>query len=199
MTVDLEGALRATAPDDGVLVDVAVIAADAGLLDVAYTVTDASVGRLVLAQSDRGLLACSFDDEDAVVERLARRVSARVMRAPQRFDDIRRQLDNYLAGTRTSFSVQLDLRLAPVFGRAVLEATRHIAYGSTTTYSSIAAALGNARASRAVGNALGANPVCIVVPCHRVVRAGGALGGYAGGVSIKQRLLDLEAGAAQTS
>jgi methylated-DNA-[protein]-cysteine S-methyltransferase len=199
MTIDLERALRATAPDDDDIVDIvdiAAIAADAGLLDVAYTVTDAPVGRLVLAHSDRGLVACSYDDEDAVVDRLARRVSSRVLRAPRHFDEIRRELDDYLAGTRTSFSVPVDLRLAPPFGQAVLEAARNVAYGSTTTYASIAAAVGNPRASRAVGNALGANPVCIVVPCHRVLRAGGALGGYAGGTVIKQRLLDLEAGAA---
>ncbi|MDX6286101.1 MAG: methylated-DNA-[protein]-cysteine S-methyltransferase [Frankiales bacterium] len=198
MTTDLERALRASAPRDEEPIDIAAIAADAGLLDVAYTVTDAPIGRLVLAHSDRGLVACSYDEEDVVLDRLARRVSSRVIRAPRHFDDVRRELDDYLAGERTTFTMPVDLRLASPFGQSVLEAAREVAYGHTATYSSIAAALGNPNASRAVGNALGANPVCIVVPCHRVVRAGGDLGGYAGGTDIKRRLLDLEAAAAAT-
>ena len=196
MTTDLERALRATAPDDHEPADIATIAADAGLLDVAYIVTDAPVGRLVLAQSDRGLVACSYDDEEIVLDRLARRVSSRVIRAPRHLDAVRRELDDYLSGKRTAFSVPVDLRLASPFGQAVLEAATAVNYGATTTYASIAAALGNPKASRAVGNALGANPVCIVVPCHRVLPAGGGVGGYAGGPQIKAQLLELEGRAA---
>ena len=198
MTTDLERALRAAAPSDAEPVDIASIAADAGLLDVAYTVTDAPVGRLVLAHSDRGLVACSYAEEEIVLDRLARRVSSRVIRAPRHFDDVRRELDDYLNGQRTEFSVPVDLRLASPFGQSVLQATAAVRYGRTTTYASIAAALGNPKASRAVGNALGANPVCIVVPCHRVLPASGGVGGYAGSPQVKQRLLDLEAHATAT-
>lgn len=199
MTTDLERALRASAPagDDPLDLDALADDADrAGLLDVAYTVTDAPVGRLVLAAGDRGLLACSYDDEGRVLDRLAKRVSPRILRSARRFDDVRRQLDDYLLGTRTAFSVDVDLRLAPPFGQQVLRAAASIAYGETTTYAEIAAQIGTPAAYRAVGNALGANPICIVVPCHRVLRSGGGLGGYAGGLAVKQSLLDLEAGRA---
>ncbi|MDQ6648691.1 MAG: methylated-DNA--[protein]-cysteine S-methyltransferase [Actinomycetota bacterium] len=175
-------------PADGFL----AAAAAAGLLDVAYTVEDTAVGRLVLARTERGLLACSYADEETVLERVASRVSPRVLRAPARLDDVRRELDAYLAGRLRAFTVPVDLGLAGEFGRAVLHRTAALGYGQTTTYAELARAIGRPGAARAVGNALGANPVCVVVPCHRVLRAGGGLGGYAGGVAVKARLLALE-------
>jgi methylated-DNA-[protein]-cysteine S-methyltransferase len=173
-------------------------AATEGLLDVAYAEVDTPVGRVVAARTPRGLARLAYEDFngglDAVLESLAARLSPRILEAPARLDDVRRELDEYFAGRRHDFSVPIDLALVrgPV-ARRLLEATAQIPFGTTSSYRDVAEAAGNARAVRAAGNALGANPVPIVVPCHRVLRTGGALGGYTGGVERKQRLLALEA------
>ena len=188
----LETALRSAAAGSHPVPDLAPAARAAGLLDVAYTVTDAPVGRLVLAASTHGLVACSYDEEDVVMDRLARRVSPRVLRTAAPFDAVRRELDEYFTGRRRRFDVPVDTRLAGRFGRDVLRATARISYGATTSYAAIASAIQRPGAARAVGTALGANPVCVIVPCHRVLRAGGGLGGYAGGLPAKELLLSLE-------
>lgn len=188
----LENTLRTTAPAGDTAPELARAARAAGLLDAAYTAIDSPVGRLVLAATPAGLAACSYDDEDAVAERLARRLSPRVLRTAAPFDAVRRELDEYFAGARRTFDVRVDTALAGAFGREVLGATSGVPYGRTTSYAAIASAIGRPRVARAVGNALGANPVCVIVPCHRVLRAGGALGGYAGGLPAKELLLELE-------
>jgi len=126
--------------------------------------------------------------------RLARAVSPRVLRQARPLDDVRRQLDEYLAGTRQAFDLEVDLALATPFQRLVLtDLPTHTSYGATTTYGTVAADIDKPKAARAVGTALGANPVCVVLPCHRVVGANGALTGYAGGLDAKRFLLNLEA------
>ncbi|MCI0689193.1 MAG: methylated-DNA--[protein]-cysteine S-methyltransferase [Sporichthyaceae bacterium] len=172
--------------------DLTQLAAESGLLDVAIDTVDTPVGQLVLGATEAGLVTCSYDDRDAVAARLASAVSPRVLRAPARLDPIRRQLDEYFAGRRTGFTGPVDLRLASDFGRQVLGLLGTIGYGHTTTYGALATALGRPTAARAVGHALGANPVCVIVPCHRVVGADGRLTGYAGGVAAKRTLLELE-------
>jgi methylated-DNA-[protein]-cysteine S-methyltransferase len=150
----------------------------------------------VLAATPRGLVRLAYEDFngglDAVLEHLALRVSPRILEAPARLDDVRRQLDDFFAGRRRGFDLTLDLALARGFTRRVLEATAAIGFGDVGTYGSVAAGAGSPKATRAAGNALGANPIPIVVPCHRVLRAGGGLGGYTGGVDKKVRLLALE-------
>ena len=195
----LERALRSTrpAPGERPLPDLTAAAGAAGLLDVAYATLDSPVGELLLATTPRGLVRIAYVDhagEDPVLEELAARVSARVLAAPPRLDEPRRELDQYFAGTRRQFELPLDWRLTRGFGRRVLEATARIAYGSVSSYKHVAEEAGSARAYRAAGNALGANPLPIVVPCHRVLHAGGGLGGYAGGVERKRLLLALERG-----
>jgi methylated-DNA-[protein]-cysteine S-methyltransferase len=170
-------------------------AADAaGLVDVACATYDAPVGELLLAATPRGLVKVSFDveDPDVTLQRLARDVSPRILARPARLDAARRQLDEYFAGERREFGLDLDWRLSSGFRRRVLRATARIPFGGTSTYSSIASAAGSPRAHRAAGTALGANPLPIVVPCHRVLRSGGALGGYGGGLDMKEQLLRLE-------
>ncbi len=170
-------------------------AGPAGLIDVAYADFDSPLGRLLVATTRRGLVRVSYmrtQDEAAVLQRLAEEVSPRVLEAPARVDDVRRQLDEYFAGKRRRFELPLDWRLIHGFGRRVLRATARVDYGRTTTYARLAANAGNARAYRAAGNALNRNPVPIVVPCHRVLNTGGGLGGYAGGLPVKERLLRLE-------
>jgi methylated-DNA-[protein]-cysteine S-methyltransferase len=168
-----------------------------GLVDVAYAETDSPVGRLLLASTERGLARVSFELEgrDNVLEELAERLSPRVLEAPAKLDDVRRELDEYFEGRRHEFDVPLDWSLITSdFRRRVLERTAGIPYGGTLTYRDVAAAAGNERAVRAAGSALGSNPIAIVVPCHRVLRTGGSLGGYGGGLDRKRFLLDLEAG-----
>lgn len=160
--------------------------------DVSYAVMDSPVGGLVLAASEAGLVACSYDDETITLERVARAVSPRILKSPQRLDEARRQLDAYFTGRRREFDLTVDLACATPFARVVLRSLSRVPYGATTTYAEVARRIRRPAASRAVGAALGTNPVCIVMPCHRVVRSDGDLGGYAGGVDIKRRLLGLE-------
>jgi len=164
--------------------------------DVAYTVHDSPVGRLVLAATPRGLVRIAYElpngGLDSVLQALADRLSPRVLEAPARLDPARRELEEYFEGRRTAFDLPVDLALAAPFGKRVLAATAAIPFGETRTYAQVAALAGTPTGARATGNALGANPVPIVIPCHRVTRSGGGLGGYTGGLDIKRRLLAIE-------
>jgi methylated-DNA-[protein]-cysteine S-methyltransferase len=196
----IERELRAAAARaaDHPLPDLGEAAATAGLLDVAYATLDSPLGTLLLARTDRGLVRLAYVDyegEDEVIAELAGRISPRVLAVPRRLDETRRELDQYFAGSRHEFDVPIDWRLTHGFGRRVLRATARIPYGAVSSYKQVAAAAGSPRGSRAAGNALGANPIPIVVPCHRVLHSGGGLGGYTGGVERKRLLLDVERGA----
>ena len=164
------------------------------LLDVGYRTIDSPVGSLLLAATERGLVRVAFAGEghDLVLEALARLVSPRILRAPRRLDLAARELEEYFVGRRTGFDLALDLRLAHGFRLEVLEHLREIGYGTTESYTIVAAAAGSPRAVRAVGTACATNPVPVVVPCHRVVRSDGTPGAYRGGPEAKQTLLDLE-------
>lgn len=166
-----------------------------GLLDVAYHTLDSPLGPLLLAATPAGLVRVAFavEDHDRVLQSLADHVSPRVLRAPTRLDPVSRELDDYFAGTRHTFDLPLDWRLASGFRRQVLELLPTIAYGTTSSYAGIARAVGNPKAVRAVGSACAANPLPIVVPCHRVLRSDGSLGGYLGGLDAKRALLTAEA------
>jgi methylated-DNA-[protein]-cysteine S-methyltransferase len=175
-------------------------AAEEGLVDVAYAHADSPLGPLLLAATPRGLACVSyseFRDEEQTLERLAARLSPRVVEAPARLDDIRRQLDDYFAGRRRDFELAIDWGLVGDFGRRVLGRTAEIPFGDVATYGDVARGIGSPGAARATGNALGANPMPIVVPCHRVVASGGKLGGYTGGLDRKKLLLSLERGEPQ--
>jgi methylated-DNA-[protein]-cysteine S-methyltransferase len=180
------------------LPDIAAPAAAAGLLDVAYTTHDSPVGRLLLAATPSGLVRLAYLDaderEDAVLEQLARKISPRVLAAPRRLDEPRRELEQYFDSARTAFEIPIDWQLTRGFGRRVLEATARIPFGSVSTYKQVATLAGSPRGSRAAGNALGANPLPIVVPCHRVLHSTGGLGGYTGGLDRKRLLLGIESG-----
>jgi methylated-DNA-[protein]-cysteine S-methyltransferase len=173
---------------------VASAADSEGLVDVAYARIDSPIGELLLAATPRGLVRVSFpdEDEDVILARLATRISPRVVERPERLDWARRELDEYFAGRRREFDLPVDWQLTAGFRRRVLEATAKIPFGQTSTYTEMAAEAGSPRAHRAAGSALGSNPVPVVVPCHRVLRLGGALGGYGGGLEVKEMLLRLE-------
>ena len=166
----------------------------AGALDVAYRTVDSPVGELLLAATERGLVRVAYvrEDHESVLATIADRVSPRVLRAPARLDGAARELDEYLAGRRREFDLALDMRLSRGFSRAVLDQLTRIGYGATKSYTDVAAAAGRPAAVRAVGNACARNPLPLVVPCHRVVRSDGSLGGYAGGPEAKRALLALE-------
>jgi methylated-DNA-[protein]-cysteine S-methyltransferase len=194
--IDIEQQLREAAldlPTDSP--SLAERAAEEGLLDVAYTSVDSPLGPLVVAATPKGLVRVSYTEfrgEDDVLEDLARRVSPRVLEAPAKLDPVRRELDEYFDGRREQFDVPIDWSYLAGFTREVLRATAAIPFGDVSTYAGVADAAGSPRAVRAAGNALGANPMPVVVPCHRVLRTGGALGGYTGGLERKEFLLRLE-------
>jgi methylated-DNA-[protein]-cysteine S-methyltransferase len=202
--LEIERLLRAQAPASDELAagaarrlpDLAAAAAAAALLDVAYTTEASPVGTLLLAATPGGLVRVAYLDEaseDELLAEIADRVSPRVLAAPARLDEVRRELAEFFAGSRRAFEIPLDWRLCgAAFSRRVLEATNAIPYGSVSTYKDVATEAGSPRAARAAGNALGANPLPIVVPCHRVLHSGGGLGGYTGGLQIKRALLAIE-------
>lgn len=165
------------------------------LLDLAYQVIDSPIGPLLLAATRAGLVRVAFEREDhgAVLARLAQSVSPRILRSGRGTDDAARQLDEYFSGRRRHFEVPLDLQLVRGFRRAVISHLGDIAYGSTESYTAVARATGSPAAVRAVGSACSHNPVPVILPCHRVVRADGTLGGYLGGTGAKATLLAIEA------
>jgi methylated-DNA-[protein]-cysteine S-methyltransferase len=197
---DIENALRDAAvalpeaPPDGIDAAIAERAVADGLLDVAYAVADSPLGPLTIAATERGLVTLAYPNRplDTVLEELSRHVSPRVMEAPGRLDSVRRELDEYFDGKRDHFDVPLDWSLTHGFGRRVLQATARIRFGEVATYKQVAEKAGSPRAVRAAGNALGSNPMPVIVPCHRVLRTGGKLGGYTGGLEKKEFLLSLE-------
>ncbi|HEY1594121.1 MAG TPA: methylated-DNA--[protein]-cysteine S-methyltransferase [Thermoleophilaceae bacterium] len=195
---DIEKALALDLPGDpsrALAERFAARAEDEGLLDVAYTLEDSPVGPLFLAATKRGLVELGFEGRrelDWFVARLADKLSPRVLEAPARLDPVRRELDEYFEGRRLDFDVPLDWSLTKGFTQRVLRATAKVPYGEVSTYRQMASKAGNEKAVRAAGNALGANPIPIVVPCHRILRTGGSLGGYGGGVPRKEFLLKLE-------
>ncbi|MGN6378506.1 MAG: methylated-DNA--[protein]-cysteine S-methyltransferase [Gaiellales bacterium] len=169
-------------------------AAAEGLLDVAYADVDAPFGKLLVASTPTGLVRVAFarESHDGVLQELSDRLSPRVLEAPSRLDEVRRELDDYFHGDRQRFEVPIDWSLSRGFLRDARQACYAIPYGHVVTYSELAEAAGSPRAVRAAGNAMARNPIPIVVPCHRVVRTGGGLGGYGGGLDVKRWLLALE-------
>ena len=158
---------------------------------------DSPLGRLLVAATPKGLVRVAYasEDHDRVLEALAEKLSPRILRAPNRLEEVAREIDEYFARQRQSFEVTLDLSLSRGFRRLVQTHLPEIGYGQTRSYRDVAALVGNPRAVRAVGTACATNPLPIVVPCHRVLRTDGTLGGYIGGLEAKTTLLNLEAAA----
>jgi methylated-DNA-[protein]-cysteine S-methyltransferase len=202
MTEKIEQLLRRGAPDVRDAGGEAIAAAkrvsertaEEGFADISYAPVDSPFGTLHAAITKRGLLRVAFPEEsvESVLERLARGLSPRIVEAPASLDPVKRELDEYFAGRRRTFDLALDWALIAPFGRRVLKMTAAIPYGGHLSYAEIAAEAGSPRGARAAGNALGSNPIPIVIPCHRVLRSGGVLGGYGGGPDRKRWLLELE-------
>ncbi len=198
----IEQLLRRGAPDSRETGEAATVAAKRvseraaaeGLADISYAPVDSPFGTLHAATTKRGLVRVAFPEEsvESVLERLARGISPRIVEAPASLDAVKRELDEYFSGRRQAFEIPLDWSLIGPFGRRVLGATAQIPFGGHLSYAEVAAEAGSPRASRAAGNALGSNPIPIIIPCHRVLRTGGAIGGYGGGLDRKRYLLELE-------
>ena len=169
-----------------------------GLTDVGYAVVDSPLGPLWIAVGPRGVAVISYGAEPDAADlgRLLRTYGPGIVPDPRRTSTVARELDQYFAGRRKTFDLDLDLGGLTPFQRRVLRATARVPYGALVTYRTVAQRAGNVAASRAAGAALGANPVPIVVPCHRVVASDGSLGGYAGGLDAKRHLLAIERGEA---
>ncbi len=164
------------------------------LADIDYAPVESPFGTLYAASTRRGLVRLAFPEEplDEFLERLARKLSPRIVAAPAALDPVQRELDEYFSGHRRTFDLALDWALITPFARRVLRNTAAIPYGGHLSYAEVAAEAGSPRGARAAGNALGSNPIPIVIPCHRVLHSGGGLGGYGGGLDRKQYLLELE-------
>jgi methylated-DNA-[protein]-cysteine S-methyltransferase len=202
MSKKIEQLLRQGAPHVQAAGDEAVAAARRvseraaaeGLAEISYAPVDSPFGTLHAATTKRGLVRIAFPEEsvESVLERLAQSLSPRIVQAPASLDLLKRELEEYFAGRRHQFGIPLDWSLTGPFGRRVLKMTAAIPYGGHLSYAEVAAEAGSPRGARAAGNALGANPIPIVIPCHRVLRSGGVLGGYGGGPDRKRWLLELE-------
>jgi methylated-DNA-[protein]-cysteine S-methyltransferase len=169
-------------------------AAGRGLLDVAVAELDSPLGRLLVAVTPRGLARVAFEEEDRdrVLSQIAREISPRILESAGATDEVRRELEEFFEAERTRFALKVDRRLIHGIAREVLRATSRIPYGQMSTYGSVARQIGRPTAARAVGRALGSNPIPIVIPCHRVIGASGSLTGYGGGLDRKVALLELE-------
>jgi methylated-DNA-[protein]-cysteine S-methyltransferase len=195
---DLERELRAAPVAEldrkALMAGLAQRAGRSGLLDVAYAELDSPIGELIVFVTPKGLLRIKYADEpiEGVLADVAARVSPRILRAPSRTDEVRRELDGYFALRRRSFDLPIDWSLVHGFAGGVLRQTARIPFGVVRSYGQVAVQAGSPRAARAAGNALGSNPIPIVVPCHRVLHADGKLGGYSGGLDRKRFLLALE-------
>jgi methylated-DNA-[protein]-cysteine S-methyltransferase len=119
----------------------------------------------------------------------------KVTLSQEHFESLTKRFRDYFSGRRVDFPDKLDLQGATAFQRKIWEATRQIPCGETRSYAWIARRIGNSAAARAVGQALGKNPLPVVIPCHRVIASDGRLGGFTGGLAMKKRLLALEKGA----
>lgn len=170
-------------------------AVDEGLADVMYAPTTTVLGRLLVAMTPRGVCTIAFPEEpeDVVLTRIAHRAGPRVVASDTATRDIRESLAAYLEGDVASLDVPVDLSLVTSrFRRKILDELVEVGRGDVTTYGELAVRAGFPGAARAAGTACGRNPIPIVVPCHRVVPAGGGVGNYGGGVQRKRFLLELE-------
>jgi methylated-DNA-[protein]-cysteine S-methyltransferase len=167
------------------------------LLDIAYRTVDTPVGSLLLAATETGLVRVAYasEDHERVLESLSDRISPRILHHPARLDAAARELDEYFHGRRRAFDLSLDWRLSAGFRETVLRHLSDIAYGHTASYATVAELAGRPKAVRAVGTACATNPLPVIVPCHRVIRSDGSMGGYLGGLDAKTTLLELEAAA----
>ena len=161
--------------------------------EIYYTVFETTLGWIGIVASPAGLLAVTLpqNTRQQVTNSLGEPVKQAVF-TPQTFNDLEQRFRQYYSGKKTIFTDELDYSHAAAFQKQVWEAARLIPYGETRSYGWVAQQIGKPRAARAVGQALGKNPFLIIVPCHRVIAGDGTLGGFGGGLEMKEKLLKLE-------
>jgi methylated-DNA-[protein]-cysteine S-methyltransferase len=160
---------------------------------VYYAGMEGPIGDLWMAVTEKGLMRVSFaQDETSFITEVHERTRTEVIRSSEKLAGIVAELKEYFSGTRSRFDFAIDLSLVTPFQRRVLQAAANIPIGQVITYGELAGRIGQPQASRAVGQALGRNPVPVVIPCHRIVGGGGGIGGYTGGLHIKRKLLQIE-------
>jgi methylated-DNA-[protein]-cysteine S-methyltransferase len=160
---------------------------------VYYAGMEGPIGDLWMAVTEKGLMRVSFaQDETSFITEVHERTRTEVIRSSKKLAGIVAELKEYFSGTRSRFDFAIDLSLVTPFQRRVLQAAANIPIGQVITYGELAGRIGQPQASRAVGQALGRNPVPVVIPCHRIVGGGGGIGGYTGGLHIKRKLLQIE-------
>jgi methylated-DNA-[protein]-cysteine S-methyltransferase len=160
---------------------------------VRFAVLESSLGNIVLVSRNRRLIELDIRNDDRYkIGKSLLAAYPESVESPESFHKIRGLLDRYLKGERTEFDVDVDISHLPVFTKNVLEVVRKIAYGDVRSYGWISKRVGYSNAARAVGQAVGRNPVPIIIPCHRVIQSDGSLGGFSMGLHIKERLLALE-------
>lgn len=181
--------------DKEFLEKVASAAAASGLVDIAYGAVDTPVGRLLVAQTSKGICRVAFEEEEegAVLQELALALGPRVVASDAETAAARDALAAYLEGDALRFDLKVDMRLVGSdFHRKVLTRLRKVGRGQVMTYGDLASAIGHPRAARATGTALAQNPIPVIVPCHRVLPASGGVGNYGGQPWRKRFLLELE-------
>lgn len=162
-------------------------------MKIKYSVGPSSLGKLLVAQSEKGLCAIRVRATEAEVERSLHEhfAGAEVVRDDRAVAPLRKMVLDAIAGKISGRAAALDLQ-GTEFQRKVWNELRRIPAGATRSYADVAKAIGKPKATRAVANACGANPVPVLVPCHRVIAKDGTIGGYTGGIRIKKALLDAE-------
>ncbi|HYK97660.1 MAG TPA: methylated-DNA--[protein]-cysteine S-methyltransferase [Candidatus Acidoferrales bacterium] len=167
-----------------------------GLETVGYAVIDSPLGPLWVAVGPKGVLAIHYGAEPSPAElgRIVRTYGPGILPDSRRADPVARQLEQYFAGKRRRFDLAVDLSPLTTFQRRILAATAAVEFGAVSTYAKVAGRAGSAKGARAAGQALGSNPIPIVVPCHRILASDGTLGGYSGGLDAKRKLLSFERG-----
>ena len=159
-----------------------------------YTFIDSPIGLIGVASSSKGLvrLKVGLEDPNAFLEFVETQFPGNWTERTSAFKDLKAQLKLYFKGKLVKFNFKVDPRIGTPFQKKVWAGLRKVPFGQTRSYAWLAKTIGNPKACRAVGNANGKNPISILTPCHRIIRESGALGGYTGGISYKQFLLDLE-------
>lgn len=165
-----------------------------GALEVASASIATDLGPVWILATQGGLRGLGLGEREAPSAREARALGIAYVKRPRWTDPARRALEDYFGGREPALDLKLDLAVGSRFERRVWEATRRVAYGTLTSYGALAVRLGVPGGARAVGNALGRNPVPIVVPCHRVIHGDSSIGGFSSGLRWKRFLLELERG-----
>jgi methylated-DNA-[protein]-cysteine S-methyltransferase len=161
-----------------------------------YTVLDSKIGRILVTRTDKGLNNLLFHQPTwgKFFEELKKKKNIELVRDENKFSKLKKELNQYLSGKKVGFTEKLDLSSGTLFQQKVWKKMLEVPFGKTISYKKLAAMVGSPKKARAVGNACATNPVSIIVPCHRIIKSDGGLGGYGGGIELKKRLLKLEKG-----